>query len=93
MTASSRRRVQVDYTGDVQGVGFRYTVYHIADALGVAGTVENRNDGSVRLIAEGSEQALNQLLLQIRTSRVADYIESTAVQWGTAHGLSGFAIR
>ena len=87
------RQVQVRYVGDVQGVGFRYTVRGIADRLGVMGGVENLGDGSVRLIAEGLEPVLQQFLLQIQVSRLGPYISNEQIQWGKPEGLSGFYCR
>ncbi|NLG34116.1 MAG: acylphosphatase [Lentisphaerae bacterium] len=87
------RQVRVIYEGEVQGVGFRYTVCGIAGRLGVAGGVENRNDGTVRLVAEGREETLKSLLLHIRASRLAPYIENERVEWGDAEGAAGFTYR
>ncbi|HAL92227.1 MAG TPA: acylphosphatase, partial [Verrucomicrobia bacterium] len=70
----ARRQVRVRYEGEVQGVGFRYTARGIANRLEVTGGVENLNDGSVQLVAEGPEDVLKQLLLQIRVSGVGRYI-------------------
>jgi len=47
--------------GRVQGVGYRYFVWRQAEALGVTGFARNRADGSVEVVAEGSEQALADL--------------------------------
>ncbi len=47
--------------GRVQGVAFRWYTRSAAQALGVTGRVGNRPDGSVRLIAEGSPEALDAL--------------------------------
>ncbi len=87
------RQVRVRYEGEVQGVGFRYTVRGIANHLGATGGVENLYDGSVHLVAEGPEDVLKQLLLQIQTSRLGMYIASEQVEWGEAEGLSGFYYR
>jgi len=88
------RQVQVRYEGEVQGVGFRYTVCRIADGIGgIAGGVENVPDGSVRLVAEAPENQLRQLLLQIQTSRLGPYIANEQVLWSDAQGLSGFYYR
>lgn len=84
------RQVRVIYAGEVQGVGFRYTARSIAEPLGVAGSVENLNNGSVRLVAEGPEDVLKRLLLQIRVSRIGMQIADERVSWGDAQGLSGF---
>jgi acylphosphatase len=48
-------------TGRVQGVGFRWWTRDTADALGVAGSVWNRRDGSVEVCAAGGNAALNAL--------------------------------
>ena len=88
-----RRQVRVRYEGDVQGVGFRYTVQGLANRLGVTGGVENLNDGSVRLVAEDMEAVLQQLLLQIRVSRLGPYISNEQIEWRDPEGLSGFYYR
>ena len=88
-----RRQIRVVYGGEVQGVGFRYTARSLADGLGVAGGVENLNDGTVRLVAEGSEEVLKRLLLNIRLSRVGVYIADERIEWGDAQELSGFYCR
>ena len=91
--SESLRQVRVRYEGDVQGVGFRYTVRKIANQMGVAGGVENLNDGAVQLVAEGPEDVLKRLLLQIRTSRLGPLISREQVEWGQAQGLGGFYYR
>lgn len=90
---NSPRQVRVRYEGDVQGVGFRYTVRKIANQMGVPGGVENLPDGAVQLVAEGTENLLKQFLLQIRTSRVGVYIANEQITWGEPEELSGFYYR
>lgn len=87
------RQVRVRYEGEVQGVGFRFVARGVANELGVAGGVENRNDDTVQLVAEGAEDVLKRLLLQIRTSRLGAYISDEQVEWREAQGLSGFYYR
>ncbi len=55
-------QIHVFYSGGVQGVGFRYTAYHLATALGVTGWVRNLSDGRVELLAEGEDDKIAQLL-------------------------------
>src|ERR1700745_987591 len=47
--------------GTVQGVGYRWFVLREAQRLGVLGWVSNLPDGSVEVVAEGSEGALARL--------------------------------
>jgi acylphosphatase len=48
-----RRRLRI--TGRVQGVAFRASTVTVAQALGLAGWVANRADGSVEAVAAGDE--------------------------------------
>ena len=52
--------------GRVQGVGYRYFVLQEAEALGVSGFARNRPDGSVEVVAEGSDEALHDLEARLR---------------------------
>lgn len=87
------RRVRVRYEGEVQGVGFRHTVRKLANELGLPGGVENLNSGAVELVAEGPEDLLKQLLLQIRVSRLGLDIAHEQIEWGETQGLAGFYYR
>jgi len=48
--------LQVFYEGHVQGVGFRFTVRHIAKGFDVTGWVRNLPDGRVELQVTGGEE-------------------------------------
>jgi len=61
----TEERVEVFYSGRVQGVGFRYTVQHIARGYAVTGFVKNLVDGRVQLVAEGRPEAVAGLLEEI----------------------------
>ena len=47
--------------GHVQGVGFRYFTWQYALKIGVTGFVHNLADGSVEVIAAGSESQIDAL--------------------------------
>lgn len=50
-------------SGRVQGVSYRYSAMEIATDLGLTGWVKNLADGRVEILAEGTEDALDQFLL------------------------------
>jgi acylphosphatase len=52
----------VHVTGDVQGVGFRYSAIHQANAIGVTGWVRNLWDGRVEAMIEGEESLVQQMV-------------------------------
>ncbi|HUT38109.1 MAG TPA: acylphosphatase [Methanoregula sp.] len=45
--------------GRVQGVGYRYFVTDCARKAGLSGFVKNMPDGSVLMVAEGGQEALD----------------------------------
>lgn len=59
-------KIQIKVTGRVQGVGFRYTTFQIAQQLGVKGTVKNQDDGSVVIQAEGSPELLTKFIAAVK---------------------------
>ena len=54
--------LSISVSGKVQGVFFRQSTKEKADELGLEGTVKNLPDGSVEIIATGSEENLSQLV-------------------------------
>lgn len=86
-------RVEICYSGTVQGVGFRYTVRRIASRFEVTGFVRNRRDGRVELVAEGEEEEINQFLDAIDSS-LGGHVRDREVQQSTFHGeFTSFDIR
>ena len=81
-------RKTVTYSGRVQGVGFRATTARVAGRFPIEGYVENRPDGTVRLIAEGDPEEVDLFLLSIR-QRLAQQIEAADVCESIATGEFG----
>lgn len=48
-------------TGRVQGVGYRNFVEHLANKIAIAGYVRNLSDGSVEVLAMGTQENLFKL--------------------------------
>jgi acylphosphatase len=78
--------------GRVQGVGFRAFVCESARALGVAGTVKNCRDGSVRVEAEGPRDLLDRLLTGLREGPSGAHVARVSEEWGEPRGLTRFTI-
>ena len=79
------QRVQVIYSGYVQGVGFRFAAKRIASVIGVAGFVENLPNGNVLIVAEGMQNQLESFIADLK-KRMSDYISDSCVEWQTATG-------
>jgi acylphosphatase len=60
--SDGRQRRTLYYQGRVQGVGFRWTVMHIASSYPVTGYVQNLEDGRVLLVVEGAASLLDPFL-------------------------------
>ncbi|QPB42436.1 acylphosphatase [Rodentibacter haemolyticus] len=65
--------------GRVQGVGFRYFTWKEAEKLGIKGSVRNRNDGSVEVIAQGDEVQINALAQWLKTGPKTAKVERVIV--------------
>jgi acylphosphatase len=79
-----RKRLQIYYTGSVQGVGFRWTVKMLARGYEVTGVIRNLPDGRVELVAEGSRDELSAFRDGIRESELGHFIRQEQLQWGEA---------
>jgi len=63
----NKHRLHYIFSGDVQGVGFRYTACHNAQMLGITGWVRNMYDGRVEMEAQGLTSDLTELIRQLKT--------------------------
>ena len=85
---------QVFYEGNVQGVGFRYSVKQIAKGFDVIGWVRNLADRRVELQASGEPSELAAFLDGIRNSHLRAHIKNeTAAPLATPPTSRGFEIR
>lgn len=69
----------VIFRGQVQGVGFRFTVHHIAGGYRLTGFVRNLPDGTVEVLAQGTPDDIDSCISQIQDS-FAGYIRQTLVE-------------
>ena len=80
-----RRRIQ--FTGRVQGVGFRMTTVALARGLPLAGTVRNLDDGDVELVVEGAVADIDTLLARL-DEHFKGHIRSMRQEISPATGLA-----
>jgi acylphosphatase len=60
-------RLEIHFSGRVQGVGFRYTTKRLAADFDVTGIVKNLPNGQVELIAEGATAEIDGFLEAIQS--------------------------
>jgi acylphosphatase len=88
-----RQRMQIFYSGRVQGVGFRYTAKMLAQGYEVAGTIRNLPDGRVELVAESTREELEAFRKGIQESELASFIRNEEIHWDDAKNeFRGFEI-
>jgi acylphosphatase len=86
--------LQVFYEGQVQGVGFRFTVRHIAKGFDVTGWVRNLPDGRVELQVTGDEAEARAFLDQVAQSELHSLIrKQTENTLNEPVAARGFEIR
>ena len=86
-------RVNVHYSGRVQGVGFRYTVKSLVTGYDVLGTIRNLPDGRVELVAEGERVELEEFLQAVQDSGLRRHIQDEDIVWEEAQDkFKGFEI-
>ncbi|WP_017755242.1 carbamoyltransferase HypF [Calidifontibacillus oryziterrae] len=84
--------ILIKVKGRVQGVGFRPFVFQLAEKYKVTGTVQNNMDG-VRIIAEGNENSLENLVNELKTNAPRlSRIDSILVEDVELNGFTDFSI-
>lgn len=79
--APEKRAFHALVHGRVQGVGFRYSAIRQAHALGIHGTVANRPDGSVEIVAEGDAEHLAQFLAWLEKGPPGARVRNVDLEW------------
>ncbi len=78
-------RAHIHFCGAVQGVGFRYTTVSFAQQLSLTGWVKNLSDGGVEVIAEGSREKIEELLLRLK-GQFGSFIRDQHIEWSEDRG-------
>lgn len=86
-------RLEAIVYGRVQGVSFRYYTQREARRLGVTGWVANLPDGSVHVVAEGSDTAMRHFAAFLHQGPPAARVEHVKADWlPTTNEFQNFSI-
>jgi acylphosphatase len=86
-------RYTINFSGRVQGVGFRATTRDVADGFAVTGWVRNEPDGSVLCVAEGEQAELDRFVHAIK-QMMSTFIRDARITTTPATGeFVGYNIR
>ena len=85
------KQIRIKVIGLVQGVFFRYTTRKVARRLGLTGYVKNMPDGTVYIEAEGSDEALKELLIFSNKGPKSARVDKVEFEYHEAeHKYKGF---
>lgn len=88
-----KKRLHALFSGNVQGVGFRFTAERMARRYSVAGYVRNLSNGKVELVAEGEKKSVQEFFGAIREA-FQSYVDGVETRWARATGeFKDFGIR
>lgn len=78
---TNQKCLHIFVEGTVQGVGFRYFVQQLANALNIKGWVRNRLDERVEILALGEENHLNAFAARVRVGPSMANVTRVDVEW------------
>ncbi len=70
------------FSGSVQGIGFRFTAFNIANQYQLTGFVRNLPDGTVEMLAQGNPDDITNCIRDIQES-FTGYITDTNIEDAT----------
>ncbi len=80
--------------GLVQGVGFRYFVFRVAEKLGLKGYVKNLYTGEVYTIVEGQTHSIEEFYKQMKIGPMHADVRNHSIRWSeTKNEFTRFEIR
>jgi len=78
------KQIECIISGRVQLVMFRDFAQRKARKLGIMGTVENLPDGSVKVVAQGSEENLLKFISYLKRGSMLAKVQNVSVRWTEA---------
>ena len=92
MAVQQKLHKNITITGDVQGVGFRYSTKKVANAMGIKGFVKNMYNGDVYIEAEGSDTQLRHFIQWCHKGTGHSRVHNVEVKEGELRKFSHFEI-
>jgi acylphosphatase len=86
------KTVMIRVKGRVQGVYFRQSARDMATMLGVSGTVNNERDGSVKIVATGTDELVQKLVAWCHRGPSSARVESVDVEEIALQDFNAFVI-
>ena len=88
------KRLTLNITGLVQGVGYRYSTQKEAKKSGLAGYVRNTENGGIEIVAEGEEKDLKNFIQWCYNGVGSASVQKVNESWSAATSeFSDFVIR
>ncbi len=86
-------RAVLFFSGRVQGVGFRFSTNEIAKTFAVKGTVENCDDGRVKIVAEAEASEIDRFVEAIKTSMAGKIKQVSKFESVASFEFENFSVR
>jgi acylphosphatase len=86
------KNVKIKVFGRVQRIGFRFSAMQTAYKYGVKGIVQNSDDGSVYMEAEGEDKDVDLFVAWCRRGPVGAKVDEIRVENGEVKNYSSFEI-
>ncbi len=94
MSGRENQRLHAIIKGMVQGVGFRYFVLEVTAGKEITGWVRNTIDGHVEVMAEGSQEVLENLLENLKKGPPSAEVIKVKIKWSLAtYEFNGFTVK
>ena len=74
------KKKHIVITGKVQGVGFRYWLYQIANEKNVYGWVKNKNTNEVEAVLIGEDKNVDELIKLVRKGPSSARVKNLNIQ-------------
>ena len=74
------KKIHIVITGKVQGVGFRYWLYQIANKKNVYGWVKNINTNEVEAVFLGEEKKVDEIIKLCRKGPTSSNVVSVKIE-------------